>query len=102
MYQSIVVDNTTGAVVIQSTRNDDAGWLDETLQLLQTSHHRRLTSGGSAKEGSDEDFPLLEGHGDSEACASNEVLWLTIPLVLLLFNPLAMMMRVGLMRHCSF
>jgi hypothetical protein len=56
-----VVDNTTGAVVIQSTRNDDAGWLDETLQLL--------TSGGSAKEGSDEDFPLLEGHGDSEACA---------------------------------
>jgi hypothetical protein len=31
-----VVDNTTGAVVIQSTRNDDAGWLDETLQLLQT------------------------------------------------------------------
>jgi hypothetical protein len=37
--RSIVVDNTTGAVVIQSTRNDD------------------------------EDFPLLEGHGDSEACA---------------------------------
>ncbi|KAJ5254116.1 hypothetical protein N7524_011296 [Penicillium chrysogenum] len=34
--RSIVVDNTTGAVVIQSTRDDDVGWLDETLELLQT------------------------------------------------------------------
>ena len=36
--RSIVIDNTTGKVVVQSTREDDhvpLGWLDETLQLLQ-------------------------------------------------------------------
>lgn len=38
--RSIVVDNSTGKVVIQSTREDDnalAGWLDKTLHLLQAS-----------------------------------------------------------------
>ncbi|KAJ6092133.1 hypothetical protein N7467_004102 [Penicillium canescens] len=36
--RSIVLDNVTGNIVIQSTREDDntpAGWLDENLQLLQ-------------------------------------------------------------------
>ncbi|KAJ5545406.1 Glutamine amidotransferase type 1 [Penicillium sp. DV-2018c] len=33
--RSIVVDNATGHVVIQSTRHDDADWLDETLRHLQ-------------------------------------------------------------------
>ncbi|KAG0160474.1 hypothetical protein PDIDSM_8003 [Penicillium digitatum] len=33
--RSIVVDNTTGAVVIQSTRANDANWLGETLKQLQ-------------------------------------------------------------------
>ncbi|KAJ5139245.1 uncharacterized protein N7515_004093 [Penicillium bovifimosum] len=33
--RSIVVDNATGHVVIQSTRQDDSGWLDETLRQLQ-------------------------------------------------------------------
>lgn len=33
--RSVVVDNMTGDVVIQSTRQDDAGWLDETLRQLQ-------------------------------------------------------------------
>ncbi|CAG8318307.1 unnamed protein product [Penicillium salamii] len=36
--RSIVLDNTTGNIVIQSTRDDDRaplGWLDETIQLLE-------------------------------------------------------------------
>ncbi|KAJ5778984.1 Glutamine amidotransferase type 1 [Penicillium paradoxum] len=33
--RSVVVDNATGDVVIQSIRQDDTTWLDETLQQLQ-------------------------------------------------------------------
>ncbi|CAG7974912.1 unnamed protein product [Penicillium salamii] len=36
--RSIVLDNTTGNIVVQSTRDDDRaplGWLDETIQLLE-------------------------------------------------------------------
>ncbi|KAJ5204005.1 uncharacterized protein N7498_004884 [Penicillium cinerascens] len=34
--RSIVIDNHTGNLLIQSTRESDEGWLDETLKLLQS------------------------------------------------------------------
>ncbi|KAJ6142119.1 hypothetical protein N7497_011218 [Penicillium chrysogenum] len=71
--RSIVVDNTTGAVVIQSTRDDDAGWLDETLQLLQTlSNNGNDTSEKEYKRQIEACKAELEAGESYELCLTSE------------------------------